>query len=241
MTDPVRVVVPDLVNGQGLRALERALDEAFFGRSASRVVVLQGGPEVFCEGLDLAGLSASSGAGDEDAVRRFARCLERIATAPKPVIAVVEGAATGGGVGLAAACGLVLAAPRATFALTELLFGLLPAVIGPYLRQRISAARLRAWGLGAATWTAEQALEYGLADAVAEDAAAARQVAVWARALSRPPAEAVGPWKALIAAPALAAAGFGARTTAERLHDPAVRGAIRRFVAEGEVPWLARR
>ena len=240
MTEPVRVLVPAVVNAEGLRSFERALDSALFGRSASRVIVLQGGASVFCEGLDFAALSEAGEAAD-DAVQRFARCLERIATAPKPVVAVVEGAATGGGVGVAAACDVVLASPRATFALTELLFGLLPAVIGPYLLQRISPARLRSWGLGAATWTAEQALQFGLVDAVADDATAARQLAAWARALARPPAEAVGPWKAQIAAPALAAAGFGARTTSERLHDPAIRGAIRRFVAEGEAPWVARR
>jgi enoyl-CoA hydratase/carnithine racemase len=241
MTELVRVTVPRVVDAPGLAALERALDEAFFGHPAARVVVLEGGEDVFCEGMDFRGLCPAGAVGDDDAVARFARCLERIAAAPKPVVALVEGAATGGGVGLAAACDLVLAAPRATFALTELLFGLLPAVIAPYLLQRVSPARLRAWGLGATTWTAEEAQQHGLVDAVHDDVAAVRALACWARAVARPPAAAVAAWKAQLASPAAAAAAFGARTTAERLRDPAVRGAIHRFVTEGEAPWLAAR
>jgi polyketide biosynthesis enoyl-CoA hydratase PksH len=153
------------------------------------------------------------------------------------VIAVVHGAATGGGVGLAAACDLVLAARGATFALTELLFGLLPAVIGPYLAQRVSPARLRLWALGATTLDATVALQAGLVDGVADEPGLARETAAWVRRLARPPAEAVSLWKRQMATAAAAAANCAVWATNGRLRDPAVLASIRRFVEEGEAPW----
>ena len=231
-----RVRVPDVVNGRSLCAFDKALHAAF-ADPVSRVVVLEGDDAAFCHGMDLAVASATDAPPDDD-VKRFAACLARVATAPKPVVAVVRGAATGSGVGLAAACDLVLASPGATFALTELLFGLLPAVIAPYLLQRVSPARLRLWALGAATWTAAVALEAGLVDGMADEPRLTQEVASWVRCLTRPPAEAVRRWKRQVSGPARAGAASGVSVTSDRLRDPAVQGSIRRFVENGEVPWL---
>src|SRR6185503_4938566 len=111
---------------------------------------------------------------------------------------------TGSGVGLAAACDLVLAAPGASFALTELLFGVLPAVIGPYLMLRVLPARVRLWALGASTWNAATALEAGLVDRVADEGRLDKELGSWVRDLARPPAEAVRRWKRQVSGPARA-------------------------------------
>ena len=64
---------------------------------------------------------------------------------PKPVIARVQGAAYGGGVGLVAACDLAYALPSAAFALTEVRLGLIPAVIAPFLLGKMGPGAVRAW------------------------------------------------------------------------------------------------
>ena len=73
----------------------------------------------------------------------FALMLERIDTLPMPVIGRVHGAALGGGVGLAAVCDIVVAADDATFGLTEVKLGILPAVISPYVLRKIGVSAAR--------------------------------------------------------------------------------------------------
>lgn len=103
-------------------------------------VVLSGAGKVFSAGADLQWMKrASEGSHQwnlEDA-RRFAAMLDRIASCPKPTIARVHGLALGGGVGLLAACDFAVASIETTFAVSEARFGILPAVIGPYLTNAV--------------------------------------------------------------------------------------------------------
>src|SRR3954468_3708443 len=94
---------------------------------AVRVVVLDHTGRVFCAGMDLA--EAAGGAVEEQGVREFPELLEAIWTSPKPVVAVVRGPARAGGIGLLAACDVVVAAESATFAFSEVRLGIVPAVI----------------------------------------------------------------------------------------------------------------
>jgi methylglutaconyl-CoA hydratase len=73
----------------------------------------------------------------------FALMLERIDALPMPVIGRIHGAALGGGVGLAAVCDIVVAADDATFGLTEVKLGILPAVISPYVIRTIGVSAAR--------------------------------------------------------------------------------------------------
>ncbi|MDP4414842.1 enoyl-CoA hydratase-related protein, partial [Escherichia coli] len=72
-----------------------------------------------------------------------AAMLQRIAECPKPTLARVQGLALGGGVGLAAACDIALATPDAKFAVSEARFGILPAVIGPYVINAVGPRQAR--------------------------------------------------------------------------------------------------
>jgi methylglutaconyl-CoA hydratase len=94
---------------------------------AVRVIVLDHTGRVFCSGMDLAE-AAGSGAGNQG-VREFPELLSALWSSPKPVVAVIRGPARAGGVGLAAACDVVVAASSATFAFSEVRLGLVPAVI----------------------------------------------------------------------------------------------------------------
>jgi methylglutaconyl-CoA hydratase/polyketide biosynthesis enoyl-CoA hydratase PksH len=134
-----------------------------------RVVVLRAEGPAFCRGMDLA--SVVSG-GEEDArnsARAFQACLDELSGSPLPVVACVEGEAVGGGIGLAAACDIVIASTAATFKLPEVLIGLMPALVAPILLRRMSVGRLNYLALTSRTLDAAEAAREGLVDTVAQD------------------------------------------------------------------------
>ena len=104
--------------------LRSALTEAIADDSV-RVVVLDHTGRVFCSGMDLA--EAAGGAAQDQGVNEFPALLEMVWNSPKPVVGVVRGPARAGGVGLLAACDVVVAAEAATFAFTEVRIGIVPA------------------------------------------------------------------------------------------------------------------
>jgi methylglutaconyl-CoA hydratase len=130
-----------------------------------RVVVLSGKGKAFCAGADLGWMAkaiAYSQVENLADAEDFARMLERIDTLPKPVIGRVHGSALGGGVGLAAVCDIVVAADDATFGLTEVKLGILPAVISPYVLRKIGVSAARELFLSGTRFGAARARELGL-------------------------------------------------------------------------------
>jgi methylglutaconyl-CoA hydratase len=111
--------------------------------------------------------------------RRFAAMLARIANCPKPTVARLQGAALGGGVGLACACDIAIAADNASFAVSEAKFGILPAVIGPYVVNAVGKRQALRLALAATRILAAEALSIGLVQkVVAVDALDALDAAV---------------------------------------------------------------
>ena len=106
-----------------------------------RVVLLDGAGKSFSAGADLTWMRAAADYTEsenlEDAMA-LAEMLNRLWTMPKPTIALVHGAALAGGTGLAAACDMVVATKDASFGLTEVRLGIIPAVISPFLPGRRS-------------------------------------------------------------------------------------------------------
>ncbi|MES2257113.1 MAG: enoyl-CoA hydratase-related protein [Pseudomonadota bacterium] len=159
-----------------------------FGRlgdaSATRVIVLAAAGRAFSAGADLRWMERAAGNPPQanlDDARRFAAMLEIMQACPKPVIARVQGAAFGGGVGLCCVCDIVLAAPQAKFAVSEVKFGILPSVIGPYLNNAVGKRHALRLALTAETVTAARAEQIGLVHEVLDleelDAAIERIVA----------------------------------------------------------------
>jgi len=157
-------------------AVFNAFDEAMIGEldtafaqleadPAVRVIVLAGDGRHFSAGADLQWMQRASTASLEwnlaDA-RRFAAMLARIERCTKPTVARVQGAALGGGVGLACACDLAIAAENASFAVSEARFGILPAVIGPYVTNAVGKRQARRLALTAERIGAAEALAIGL-------------------------------------------------------------------------------
>ncbi len=144
------------------------LTEAFEELAAdpeTRCVVLSGAGRSFSAGADLSWMRRTAdydeAANLEDA-RRLERMLGALDELPKPTIAMVNGAAMGGGVGLIAACDIAIAAERAVFALSEVRLGLVPAVISPYVLRAVGDRACRRYFLTGERFDAAEARRIGL-------------------------------------------------------------------------------
>ena len=157
-------------NGQMLTALQEALQAAADDISC-RVVVIQSQGKVFCAGADLQWM-AEQAAGGPDAnlagARRMGGVFHSVSSCPKPVVARVQGATMGGGVGLASACDIVVASEAAWFALSEVRLGLVPAVISPFVVRRVGPAKGRALFMLGGKVAASEGHRIGLVDVLTE-------------------------------------------------------------------------
>ncbi len=130
-----------------------------------RVVVLAAEGKSFSAGADLNWMKRMAGYGrDEnyaDAIG-LAGLMSTLNDHAKPTVALVQGAAFGGGVGLVACCDIAIASERAKFALTEVKLGLIPAVISPYVVAAIGSRACRRYMLTGERFDAAEALRLGL-------------------------------------------------------------------------------
>jgi methylglutaconyl-CoA hydratase len=129
-----------------------------------RVVVLAGRGQAFCAGGDLSRMEQTAKMTKVKSRReaaRFAKLLYRMHTYPKPLIARVHGAAFAGGMGLVAACDLVVAAEEAEFCLPEVKIGLVPAMISPYIVRAIGEQQARRYILTGERLAAREAHRIG--------------------------------------------------------------------------------
>ncbi|MGB4066255.1 MAG: enoyl-CoA hydratase/isomerase family protein [Azonexus sp.] len=130
-----------------------------------RVVVLAGRGKSFSAGADLNWMKRAANNGLDDNLndaRALARMLRVLAEMKKPTIARIQGAALGGGMGLAAACDIAVASTKAVFATSEVKFGILPSAISPYVLRAIGARQAYRYFQSAERITADRAREIGL-------------------------------------------------------------------------------
>ena len=128
------------------------------------VVVPSRGP-AFCAGADLnwmRSMAVFSHADNHADALKVARMFHAVHSCSSPVIARVQGDAFGGGVGLAAACDIVVAAEAAHFALSEVKLGIVAATISPHLVRAMGARQAARYMLTAEKFTASQARTLGL-------------------------------------------------------------------------------
>jgi polyketide biosynthesis enoyl-CoA hydratase PksH len=141
-------------------------------KESTKIVVVEGLPEVFCFGADFKGiqqsLEKSSEHNEQDPEPLFNLWLQ-LATGPYITIAHVRGKANAGGLGFVAACDVVLCEDKTVFSLSELLFGLMPACVLPFLVRRIGIAKANYMTLMTQPISAAQGLEWGLVDASSEN------------------------------------------------------------------------
>ncbi|WP_421710138.1 enoyl-CoA hydratase/isomerase family protein [Algihabitans sp.] len=130
-----------------------------------RVVTLAAEGTSFSAGADLNWMRAMAGYGEADNLKdaeALAELLRTLNFLSKPTVALVQGPAFGGGVGLVSACDIAIASEEASFALTEVKLGLIPSVISPYVIAAIGQREARRYLLTGEKFSAETAYYLGL-------------------------------------------------------------------------------
>jgi methylglutaconyl-CoA hydratase len=151
-----------------------------------RCVVLAAEGSAFCAGADLnwmrrmADYTHAENLADAG---ELAAMLSAIYSCPKPTIARVQGDVVAGGVGLIAACDMVVSVDTAHFCLSEVKLGLIPATISPYVVRAMGARAAHRYFLTAERFDAHEAHRIGLVHEVVSPEALDAQVAEWVRAL----------------------------------------------------------
>jgi methylglutaconyl-CoA hydratase len=140
------------------------------GDAAVRGIVVMGAGPAFCAGADLNWMRAVRGQTEAEIAadaRRLQEMYQAIARCAKPTLARVHGAAFAGGLGIVAACDIVVAHVSTRFCLSEVRLGILPAIIAPFLLPKIGASWFRYLALTAATADGQLARTMGLVHEVA--------------------------------------------------------------------------
>lgn len=139
-----------------------------------RAIFLQGAGKSFCAGADLEwmrrAVEFTEAQNLEDALG-LATLLRTIHELPKPVIALIHGNCSAGGVGLAAACDIAVAVRDTQFSLSEVKLGLVPATISPYVVAAMGSRQAHRYFLTAERFDANEARRIGLVHEVVSNAA----------------------------------------------------------------------
>ena len=136
-------------------------------RADIRIMVLASTGKSFCAGADLAWMKRMAGYSYEENLKdadALAKMLKALNFLPQPTIAKIQGAAFGGAVGLASCCDIVIASSKASFCLSEVKLGLIPATISPYVINAIGQKASRRYFITAERFFADKAMQLGLVD-----------------------------------------------------------------------------
>lgn len=162
-----------------------------------RSVVITGNGKAFCAGADLKSPPGSSISGGGKATP-FADVLEFMLAANKPIIAAVNGAAFGGGIGLMAACDIIIADETAQFSFSEVRLGVIPAVISVLVLPKIGEHQAKRLFLNGQRFSGEEAVAYGLVHQAVPESALQSAVEKELEALSLGGPNAIAECKKLI-------------------------------------------
>lgn len=212
-----------------------------------RLLLLAGEGKVFSAGADLAymkRLAAKSEAESFEDAKELARLFYQLADFPTPVVAVVQGAAVGGGLGLAVCADFALADEGAVLATSEVLLGIVPGVISPYILRKLGLGGAAPFMLTGRRLSAEEAKGAGLVqrvvpldalpdaleEVVLDFLAAGPEAARRTKALLKQSAPLPGP--ELIE--------FTARQIAEARCSPEGRKGLEAFFSKSPPAWAAR-
>ena len=233
-------------NETAIADLTMAFDEASQDRDVRAIVLAANGP-AFCAGADLnwmkkmAGYSAAENEAD---ALRLADMLRTIYYSPKPVVARVQGDCYAGGMGLVAACDIVVVAEGVNFCLSEVKLGLIPATISPYVIKAMGDQAARRYFLSAERFDAREAHRLGLAHEVVPADQLDAKVGEIVKALSGNSPNAVREAKALVRDIAglpiddVLLADTAGRIAAIRASDEGREG-VAAFLEKRKPSWLA--
>jgi polyketide biosynthesis enoyl-CoA hydratase PksH len=204
------------------------------------ILIIEGLPDCFCLGADFSDLTSieKSNKPDHFAPEPLYSLWETLASGPFISIAHIRGSVNAGGMGFVAACDLALADTNAEFALSELLFGLMPACVLPFLIKRIGRQKAHSMTLMTSSINVHEAHRIGLVDAFAEDSN--DLLRKWLLRLTRLEKGAVYRYKKYMAsldASLSASRPLALEANKEVLSDPQILNNISRFLSTGKFPW----
>lgn len=157
----------DVMIAELLSALEQVSNDA-----NARLLVLRSNGRNFSAGADLAWMRSMAAKNYDENIAdasELARLMQNLDELSKPTLCLVQGAAFGGAVGLAACCDIVVAEAQASFCLSEVKIGLIPAVISPYVMRAIGSRQARRYMLTAERFNADTAKHLGLVHEIVDD------------------------------------------------------------------------
>ena len=233
-------------NENAIADLTMAFDEASQDRDVRAIVLAANGP-AFCAGADLNWMKKMAGysvAENEADALRLADMLRTIYYSPKPVVARVQGDCYAGGMGLVAACDIVVVAEGVSFCLSEVKLGLIPATISPYVIKAMGDQAARRYFLSAERFDAREAHRLGLAHEVVPADQLDAKVGEIVKALSGNSPNAVREAKALVRDIAglpiddVLLADTAGRIAAIRASDEGREG-VAAFLEKRKPSWLA--
>jgi methylglutaconyl-CoA hydratase len=211
---------------------------------AVRVVVIAGAGKTFSAGADVQWMAKTVNYSQEENLRDAAAASAMFAaidSLPQPVVGRIQGAALGGGAGLAAVCDVVVAEDSALFGFTEVKLGILPAVISPFSVAKIGRSAARELFLTGARFTAARAREIGLVHAVVPAAELDTTVNAYVQELLTGSPEAITAAKALIrevwGRPLDEARPLTARAIASRRVSAEGQEGLRAFLEKRKPSW----
>jgi methylglutaconyl-CoA hydratase len=217
-------------------------------RHEVRIAVVAGAGPTFCAGADVAWMAKALGYTHEENLRdaaSMAAMFAAINQLPIAVIGRIQGAALGGGAGLAAVCDIVVAEDRAAFGFTETKLGILPAVISPFVLEKIGRSAARELFLTGARFSAARALAIGLVHAVVPAAELDAAVARYVQELLTAGPDAVAAAKALIphvwGRSIEGASSITAAAIASRRVSPEGQEGLRAFLEKRAASWVPRK
>lgn len=234
---------PESGNAINQRLIEECTEVLRQCEATAKVVVLEGLPDVFCNGADFKEIQQRVDGGgrhaDQDPEPLY-DLWHRLASGPYVTVAHVRGRANAGGIGFVAACDVVLSEEKATFGLSELLFGLMPACVMPFLIRRMGFAKANYMTLMTQPISAKQAEEWGLVDAFeASSENLLRKQLLRLRRLNKSGIARYKRYASTLDAALTSAKPKALQANVEVFCDPDNLDKIARYVKTGKFPWEA--
>jgi methylglutaconyl-CoA hydratase len=222
----------------------RAAAKALAADPRVRVVVLGGEGETFCTGGDLEWMRSMAGRTRAERIAESAevgKMLEDLDALPMPLVGRVHGSVLGGGVGLVSVCDVAIGVNTATFGLTEVRLGLIPANIAPFVIARIGAVHARRIFFNGQRFDAHKAQRLNLLSEVVEPEGLDTAIEYEVRSILQCAPGAVAQTKSLVRHIARHPGQDVAAVAAEKLADAwetdEAREGIASFFAKGRPPW----
>nr|AMB48451.1 enoyl-CoA hydratase [Nostoc sp. CAVN2] len=227
------------INSQLIQELLSALQAAEADETV-KVVILEGLPDVFCTGMDFQEVADGTNIDPKASSHDYYNILKQMSQSSKVIVSLVRGKVQAGGVGLVAVSDIVIADETVTFVLSELLFGLLPACVLPFLIRRIGFQKAYRLALTTQEISASEAYTLGLVDEYGSNTN--KLISQYVKRLKYLPSSGVRELKNYISQLWIIQSEtqeLAVNKISSLLGDPTVQEKIKRFNNEGVYPWQA--